>query len=241
MCQRAEIVGIDFDGGLAERVSVHPDMLLSRPPGLSPEVAATAVDAGSTAWHAVRRVGQVAEGDTVLVIGVGGLGGYGVQLARLAGAAVIAADTDGEALERARALGADDVVHVEEGVSVGRAVKLLTDGGVDAAIEFVGRAATVDAAVKSLRPGGRAVVAGVGMEPITTLPPVLWSNNEYRLEGAYGSLPGDTETVLELLADGMLEAPPLERVHLDRAAEAITARAEVGTVGGGGRLIVDLG
>ena len=121
--------------------------------------------------------------------------------------AVIVADTNPQALEQAVVLGVDETVLVEEGASVGRQVKLLSDGGVDAAIEFVGAAAAVDAAVKSIRPGGRAVAVGVGLEPVVSLPVVLWSNHEYVLMGSYGSLPGDTHRVLEALSAGTVVSP----------------------------------
>jgi len=226
LCERSVVMGIEVDGGLADFVSVRGDMLIRRPGGLTPGDAATAVDAGATAWHAVTRRAGVTPGDSVVIIGVGGLGGYAVQMARNAGAGpVIAADIDPARLEDARRFGADEVVLIEEGKSLGRAVKLLTGGGVDKALEFVGRASTVDAAVKCLRPGGIAAAVGVGTEPLITLPPVLWSNHEYTLTGSYGSLPGDTEMVLDLLAAGRLHPPQIEEVSLDDAAAAITAAA----------------
>lgn len=238
LCLNLRVVGIDDDGGLADLVAVPAASLTERPAEVDPTVAALAVDAGATAHHAVTRRAGVHRGDAVLIIGIGGLGTFGVQIAAILGATpVIAADTDPEALERATALGADETVLVEPGMSLGRTVKLLTDGGVDAAVEFVGRASTVDAAVKSLRPGGIAVAAGVGTEPLTTIPPVLWSNNEYSLVGSYGSLPGDAETVLRALDEGALTPPPITRSPFEGAAERIMAMA-AGSVRSGGRLVV---
>ncbi|MDX1690765.1 MAG: alcohol dehydrogenase catalytic domain-containing protein [Acidimicrobiia bacterium] len=238
LCERMRVVGIDFDGGLAEAVAVPGAMLIPRPAAVDAVAAATAVDAGATARHAVLRRGGVGPGSAVLVIGAGGLGTYGLQIARRAGATpTVVADTDPEALDRARALGADEVVAVEPGMSLGRTVKLLTDGGVDVALEFVGRASTVDAAVKSLRPGGTAVAVGVGTEPLATIPPVLWSNNEYTLTGSYGSLEGDAEAVLEGIGDGSLTPPPIERVSLDDAAAVVSATA-AGRRPSPGRIVV---
>ncbi len=237
LCERVAVLGIHVDGGLADAIAVGPAAVVPIPRGLSPIAAATAVDAGATAFHAVTRTAGVRKGDTVLIIGIGGLGGYGVQMARSAGAgAVIAADVDEQALVRAKSLGADETILIEPKGSLGRAVKLMTDGGVDVAIEFVGRASTVDAAVKSLRPGGRAVAVGVGSEPITMIPPVLWSNNEYTLSGSYGSLPGDAESVLAGLASGALQPPPMSEVSLDEAAAVILAMSR--GEGGGARLMV---
>ncbi len=120
---------------------------------------------------------------------------------------------------------------------MGRRIKLLTDGGVDVAVEFVGRAASLDGAIKSLRPGGVAVAVGVGNEPLATLPNVLWVTHEYELRGSFGGLPGDAETVLGWLSAGELEPPPLERVGLEDAARRIAARA-AGAEEGGDRLVV---
>jgi propanol-preferring alcohol dehydrogenase len=209
LCERAQVLGIHVDGGFADLIAVPLESVVIRPPDVPVAAAATAVDAGATALHAIERRAQVTTGETVLIIGAGGLGMYGIQWAQLAGAgAVIVADTRARALEEASALGVDETLLVEPGASVGRQVKLLSDGGVDAAIEFVGTAATVDAAVKSIRPGGRAVAVGVGMEPVVSLPVVLWSNHEYALMGSYGSLPGDTQRVLDALSAGTV-VPPL--------------------------------
>ena len=238
ICERLAMTGIDFDGGLAEQVVVPANAILARPAAMTAEVAATAVDAGATAFHAVVCRAGVRTGEAVLIIGAGGLGSYGIQIARARGAApVIVADSDPAALERARELEADETILVEQGTSIGRAAKLLTSGGVDAAIEFVGRAATLDAAVKSLRPGGRAVAVGVGMEPLTTLPPVLWARNEYALLGSFGSHRRDVEQVLDWLADGTLQAPVLEKIPLDGAEEIIMALA-AGRRPAAGRLMV---
>lgn len=238
LCEHLLMTGIDFDGGLAESVVVPGGALLKRPPALAAEVAATAVDAGATPYHALVCRGRVAEGDAVLVVGVGGLGWFGVQIAKLAGAVpIIAADRDPEALARAAGLGADETLLVEPGTSLGRRVKLVTGGGVDIAAEFVGSAATVDACVKSLRPGGVAVAVGVGREPVTTLPPVLWATHEYSLLGSFGAHRADVEAVLESLASGELRPPPLAVVSLPEAHHLLQAAAR-GDYRPKGRLVV---
>jgi threonine dehydrogenase-like Zn-dependent dehydrogenase len=232
------MTGIDFDGGLADQVVVPGSALVARPAELSAETAATAVDAGATAFHAITCRAQTQSGDAVLIIGAGGLGSYAIQIARAHGAApVIVADRDPAALDRARELHADETILVEPGGSIGRAVKLLTGGGVDAAVEFVGRASTLDAAVKSLRPGGVAVAVGVGPEPLTTLPPVLWARHEYALLGSFGSHRRDVEQVLAWLADGTLQSPTLEQIPL-QGAEQVIADLAAGVRESTGRLMV---
>ncbi|MDH3396669.1 MAG: zinc-binding dehydrogenase, partial [Acidimicrobiia bacterium] len=138
---------------------------------------------------------------------------------------------------RATQLQADETILVEPGTSIGRAAKLLTGGGVDTAIEFVGRAATLDAAIKSLRPGGTAVAVGVGLEPLTTLPPVLWARHEYALLGSFGSHRRDVEQILDWLSDRTLVAPALEQTPLEGAELVIMSRAN-GSRPAKGRLMV---
>ncbi len=226
LCARLRMIGVDRDGGMAEALLVPAACLRKLPAGIEPAVGAVAMDAGVAAYHAVARRGGVTAGDAVAVFGVGALGGFGVQVAKLLGAApVVAVDTDEQALVRASILGADEVVLADARTPAGRAVKLLTDGGVDVAIEFVGRSATLDASIKSLRPGGVAVAAGVGDERLATVPSVLWAIHEYELRGSFGSLPGDDDTVLGWLADGTLAPPDFAPVPLDEAAGRIAARA----------------
>lgn len=226
LCERAAVLGIDVDGGFAEQVAVPVDSVLIRPPGVPADAAATSVDAGATALHAIERRARVGESESVLIIGAGGLGTYGIQWAQRAGpGAVIVADSDESALEAASALGVDETVLVEPGLSIGRRVKMLSGGGVDVAVEFVGTAATVDAAIKSLRPGGRAVAVGVGPEPVASLPVVLWSTNEYTLLGSYGSLPGDAGRILDALAAGDVMPPATVDIPLQEGADLLVSMA----------------
>jgi D-arabinose 1-dehydrogenase-like Zn-dependent alcohol dehydrogenase len=238
LCEHVQMTGIDFDGGWAEQIVVPARALIPRPVDLDPAAAAVAADAGATAFNAIARRGEVKAGTGVAIIGIGGLGSFATQIAKLLGAApIVAIDVDTEALELATALGADEVIDATAVESVGREVKLLTEGGVGVAAEFVGAAATVDAAVKSLRRGGIAIAAGIGNQPLVTIPPTLWAMSEYELRGSFGSLPGDTELVLEWLAAGDLQPPPLRRVRLDEAADTITAAAAGN--GGRARLVVE--
>jgi propanol-preferring alcohol dehydrogenase len=226
LCERVQMTGIDFDGGWAEQVVVPGRAVMARPPDLDVAAAAVAVDAGATALHAIVGRGGVEAGMSVAIIGVGGLGSFALQIAKMLGAVpLIAVDTDLAALERASALGADVVINAAESPSVGREIKLATEGGVDVAAEFVGAAATVDAAVKSIRKGGVAVATGIGNQPLTTLPPTVWAMSEYELRGSFGSLAGDSEQVLEWLAAGTIVPPPLAPVAIDEAPARIIEEA----------------
>lgn len=117
-----------------------------------------------TGVGAVVRTAQVRPGESVLVVGCGGVGLAAVQGARLSGAArIIAADRSASALDRAVACGATDVVDAGA-VDVAAAVRELTAGfGVDHGIEVVGRSSTIRAAYDATRRGGTVTVVGAGL------------------------------------------------------------------------------
>jgi propanol-preferring alcohol dehydrogenase len=140
--------GYGRDGGLARYV-VAPAPRAVIPLGdLDPLRAGPLTDAGATAHHAVARVaGRLGDGDTAVVVGAGGLGGFAVQLLRaLTPARVVAVDTSPGRRAVAADLGAHDAV-----ADVGEAVPA---GGAEVVLDFVGSDATIKAGVAAVRPYG---------------------------------------------------------------------------------------
>ena len=205
LCEKQRVLGMDEDGGFAQYAKAPAANLMALPEGIPFEVAAILSDAVATPYHALTDRGGLQPGETVAVFGCGGLGTHAVQLARLLGAgAVIAADVRPGALERATALGADHVVDAGEGEPV-KAIRRLTSDGVDLALECVGRAETIAQAVRSLRSAGRAVVVGMGQEPVSLPPPALFAWREHALLGSFGSTRRDLDAVVALVASGQLD------------------------------------
>ena len=171
LCENAVLFGFQGEGALAEYIKVPAQNLVRIPAGVPFTQAAIVTDAVATPFHAITSVGKLKAGETVALFGAGGLGMQAVQIARLAGAArIIVVDLRQEVLGRARKFGADDVINASEGDPV-TAIREMTGGrGVDMAVELVGYAKTVEQAVRCLRPGGRAVICGVGDEK-AELPP----------------------------------------------------------------------
>jgi threonine dehydrogenase-like Zn-dependent dehydrogenase len=145
-------------------------------------------------------------------------------MAKLAGAyPVIAVDTRRTQLERARQGGADLVVDAA-GESVVDAVLAATAGvGVDVAAEFVGAQTTIGQAVECLRMGGRAVIVGLGADPITVLPPTVFVRKQLQLLGSYGGTLATLQRVLGLVASGQLHLSSsiTHRFSLDEANRAL--------------------
>ncbi|HXH58781.1 Zn-dependent alcohol dehydrogenase [Iamia sp.] len=114
-----------------------------------------------TGVGAALNTASIQPGDTVAVIGCGGVGLNVIQGARIAGAArIIAVDKFASKLDMAKQFGATDMVNPDDGDTVGQ-VMALTQKGVHVAFEAIGLEATITAAVDMLRPGGEAVIVGV--------------------------------------------------------------------------------
>lgn len=204
LCRNLAVPGVDVDGAQAEYTRADARVLTHVPRSVPVEQAAILVDAVATPYHALKRAG-VTQGSTVAIVGLGGLGMHAVQLARLAGAAtVIGVDVDEVNLQRAVDWGADAVVDASDGKPA-RRVRELTEGGVEKAIEFVGRNETIDQSVKMLAPGGRAVVVGLTPEALETLPSALLVSNELEVVGSFGSTMQDVDELVDLLDAGRLD------------------------------------
>jgi len=146
---------------LAERVALNEDGLVSIPEHLSYEEAACLPCASVTAWHALFHAGRpLKAGDTVLVLGTGGVSIAALQLANAAGARVIATSSSDDKAARARALGASDVVNYQRTPEWEQEVRTLTSGrGVDCVIE-IGGAGTLARSIRSLARSGKVCLIG---------------------------------------------------------------------------------
>ena len=153
-----------------------------------------------TGMGAVRNVARVQPGQSVAVLGCGGVGLQVIAAARLAGAdPIIAVDRVPEKLELARAQGATHAVDAAEDVSPASSIRQLSDGGVDYAFEVIGRPETIRLAWDAIRPGGTAVVVGLVPDGVeATVPAVEFLSDKSLVGTYYGS--GDPAAELPGLA-----------------------------------------
>jgi NADPH:quinone reductase-like Zn-dependent oxidoreductase len=171
--------GAGGDGTLQETVLLPEDALLPIPEAMSFEAASTLPCAALTAWSAVR---EVRPGDTVLVQGTGGVSIFALQIARLAGARVIATTSSEAKAERLRALGAEAVLNYRTDPDWARHAREAAGGRLDLIVD-VGGATTLDASLRAIRPGGTIALVGVlgGAAATVTLP--LAVMRQVRLQG----------------------------------------------------------
>lgn len=203
LCDRSQVYGMTRDGALAEYVLAPARTLIPIPDGVDFDVAAIATDGVATPFHALRDRGQLRAGEAVGVFGCGGLGTHAIMLARLMGASrIVAVDVDAAARERALRLGADLALDPTT-TDVARELRPL--GGLDLALEFIGRAETVELAVRSLAKAGRAVVVGVGPGKPTLPALAAFVGREQAVLGSFGMDAADIVAVLNLVASRRLD------------------------------------
>lgn len=195
-------MGVDVDGAFAEYV-VRPReaLLVPRRPLPAAELAVL-TDAVATPVHALRRIADVRAGETVAVIGIGGLGSNAIQLAKAYGATAIAITRSSEKRELALRLGADHALPVDEGTP--DAVRELTSGaGADVVLQCADAVSAYQMAFDVAGPGGRIVFIGSSAQPVPVAPmQVVW--RELRLLGSRGFVPADIEEAIALRLDGRI-------------------------------------
>jgi S-(hydroxymethyl)glutathione dehydrogenase / alcohol dehydrogenase len=193
----------------AERAVVPGAGAIPLPGGLPLWQAALLGCAVMTGFGAVRNVARVAPGDSVVVIGLGGVGLQVLAAAKRAGAhPIVAVDRDREKLERALSRGADAAVDTAREERPVRALRTLTGGGADHAFEVVGLPETMLLAWKSLRPGATAVVIGIAPKGAELPLPALELSSDKGIRGSFygsGDPAADLPDLARLAATGELE------------------------------------
>ncbi|HEY0485292.1 MAG TPA: Zn-dependent alcohol dehydrogenase [Mycobacteriales bacterium] len=218
-------------GALAEEVVVDQSAVIGVGGDVPLEESALLGCAVLTGVGAVRNTARVAAGESVLVIGLGGVGLSVVTAARAAGASpVIAVDVTEAKRDLALAAGATDFLVSDDTLSKG--VRKLTGGrGADHAFECVGRAATIRAAWRATRRGGEVVVVGMGAkDDVVQLSALdIFSSARTLHSSVYGSSDPDREVpqLAASVVDGTLDLTPLitDRITLDEAPEAFARMA----------------
>ncbi len=204
VCAGARHYGVLTPGAYAGFVKGPARSLLPVPPGLTFEAAAAIQIAFGTAWHMLIARGGLRPGEEVLVNGAGsGVGSAAIQVAGLAGARVIAAAGSDDKLERAKALGAHDVVnyHLEP---LAQAVLALTGGrGVDLVLEHAGGDLFVQS-LTCLAPDGRLVTCGAHAGEVVPLDIIPLFRREQQIIGSRRGTRQEVELVARLVARGVL-------------------------------------
>jgi NADPH:quinone reductase-like Zn-dependent oxidoreductase len=228
--ERKRSSGLELPGTLRE-YAVYPEHAVSRAAShLSAEEAACYPCAGLTAWTSLVTRSGIQAGDTVLLLGTGGVALMGLQLAKALGAGVIILSSSNERLARAAELGADHCINYTDHPDWGEMAYEIAGHGVDAVLE-IGGAGTLENSLAAIRHGGHINIIGymAGVEMgITVFPLIIKSAN---LHGIGTGNRDDYEDMMHCVAKHAIHPVIASRHAMADAAEALNALQQGGHFG----------
>lgn len=212
--------GLEVPGTLRE-YAVYPEHAISRTAThLTAEEAACYPCAGLTAWTSLVTRSDIQAGDTVLLLGTGGVALMGLQLAKALDARVIILSSSDERLAQAAELGADHCINYIDNPNWGQMAYEIASHGVDAVLE-IGGAGTLENSLAAIRHGGHINIIGymAGVEMgITVFPLIIKSAN---LHGIGTGNRDDYEAMMQCVAQYALRPVIAARYAMDDTAEAL--------------------
>lgn len=202
--------GYSFDGGFAEKMAVAASALVPIPDSVDDVYGAAATDAGMTSHAAVITQGGVKAGDTVGIIGLGGLGQIGARVAVLAGATVYVAEVNESVWPLAHEIGA---------AGVAKSITDFPDVTFDVIVDFAGFGTTTAQAVDVIRRDGTVVLVGMGrLESLINTKSLIL--NQANLRGSNGGSKEDIAGVYRYMETGDLK-PVTTTISFDEIPEGI--------------------
>jgi D-arabinose 1-dehydrogenase-like Zn-dependent alcohol dehydrogenase len=221
LCLKPRFLGVFRPGGYSDHILVPHARYLVDIGDLPPEQAAPLACSGVTAYGALRKVGGALQTEPLVIIGAGGLGLMCLAILKsLGGHGAIVLDIDPAKREAAMAAGALAVIDA----NASDVVTQITDaanGGVWAAIDFVGSDRTVRIGIDSLTKGGKLIVVGLFGGEIT-LPTLYLPVKAMTLQGSYTGSLAELTDLIELVRRAPLPLIPVRRRPLEEAYAALT-------------------
>jgi D-arabinose 1-dehydrogenase-like Zn-dependent alcohol dehydrogenase len=214
LCEKAKVPGISYDGGYAEYMVAPVEALARMPQDLADVDAAPLLCAGITTFNALRNSGARA-GDTVAILGLGGLGHLGVQYARKMGFRTVAIARGEDKAPLAKELGAHHYIDSRK-ENVADALKAL--GGAKIILATVTNADAMTAALGGLALDGTLLVVGISQEPIHVSGAQFIMGRD-AVRGWPSGTSADSEDTLAFSALSDIK-PMIETYPLERAPEA---------------------
>jgi len=223
-------IGTSINGGYSDYVIVPHSRYLLNTDGIDDRLAATYMCSGVTAYSAIKKIGKLDKNDSVLILGLGGVGLSGLQIGKaILNNSIFAADIDNNKLHRASDLGAEKTYNSSSSESVSQLI-LDTKGGIAAVVDFVGSEESSAFGLQCLKRGGKYILVGLyGGElkvPLATLP--------LRAISIVGTLTGslsETQEIVSLAKSGKIEPIPIEERNMEKASSSLDDLRNGSTVG----------
>ena len=228
-CATAPRTGFELNGGFAEYMRVAGRNAVKIAPSVPWAAAAIIPDALASVYHALTARARVQAGETVLIVGIGGLGIHAIQVANLLGARVIAADIDPDKLNGAAEFSPAALVNSRQ-QDLPQQVRELTDGwGADVVVETVGGnavAAVLPESLASLRLGGRLAVLGYNYGIPLAVDTADLIYGQWSILGSRASPLQDVVEVARLVEQGKIKPFVSEQYPLHQAEQALARLRE---------------
>jgi len=220
LCESPKSLGVFQDGGYAEYVLVPDAKFLAKIDNLDPDAAASLACSGLTAFTAVKKA-LTNSPENILIVGAGGLGLMGVQIANaLTKANIICADLDDEKLESAKKLGATHIINTKESDAVKKIMSICNEKGVDSIIDFVNAPPTVKMDLSLVRKRGNIILVGLfgGSVELSLVSIPL---KAITIQGAYTGNYNDMLELIKLAQRGVINPIVSKHYKLDDANTAL--------------------
>lgn len=228
LCETPRSVGLFQDGGYAEYVKIPSYKYLAKLDGVDPDSATSLACAALTAYNAIKKA-NVRSPEFIVIIGAGGLGLMGIQIAKaVTKAKIICVDLDDVKLKTAQEMGADFVVNTNvigsvaagSGNAVQKIISLCNNKGAESVIDFVNAPNTAKTGLGVLRKRGNLILVGLfgGKLDISLVTIPLKS---ITIQGAYTGNYTDMVELIELAKKGVINPRIAKRYSLDDANTAL--------------------
>jgi propanol-preferring alcohol dehydrogenase len=230
LCDTPKSIGVFQDGGYSDYTLIPNSKYLVKLDGVNPDAATSLACSGLTAYTAIKKANQNTP-EFLVIVGAGGLGLMGVQIAHaITDAKIICVDLDDKKLETAKEMGADYTINSKDPETSQKILSICNDKGADSVIDFVNAPPTVKLGLSVLRKRGNLVLVGLFGGSIE-LSLVTIPLKSIIIQGAYTGNYADMVKLLELARKGIINPVISKRYSLDDAniaLEDLKARKIIG-------------
>ena len=220
LCEAPQSLGVFQDGGYAEYALIPDYKFLAKISGIDLDGAASLACSGLTAYTAVKKA-ITNSPENILIVGAGGLGLMGVQIAKsLCNANIICADLTDEKLQKAKEMGADHIINTKDSEASKNIMSICNEKGADSIIDFVNAPPTVKLDLSVIRKRGNIVLVGL-FGGAVDLPLVSIPLKAITIQGAYTGNYSDMLELIDLAKRGVIKPIVSKHYSMDQANNAL--------------------
>ncbi len=220
LCDTPKSMGVFQDGGYSDYALIPNSKYLAKLDGVDPDAATSLACSGLTAYSAVKKANENSP-EFIVIVGAGGLGLMGVQIAKaITNAKIICVDLDDKKLETAKGMGADFTVNSKDPETAKKIMSICNEKGADSVVDFVNAPPTAKLDFAILRKRGNLVLVGLFGGSIE-LSLVTIPLKSIVIQGAYTGNYTDMVELLDLARKGTINPVISKRYSLDEANSAL--------------------